>query len=57
MIAHLTAAMLVALAPAQQADTTFRGGSGGRLEVNQLEGVVDVTGVGSRRNAGHRRIR
>lgn len=43
MIAHLTAAMLAALAPAQQADTTFAVDAGGRLEVNQLEGVVDVT--------------
>lgn len=43
MITHLTAAMLVALAPAQQADTTFAVEAAGRLEVNQLEGVVDVT--------------
>ncbi|MCL7972393.1 MAG: DUF4097 domain-containing protein [marine benthic group bacterium] len=43
MIAHVTAAMLAALAPAQQADTTFAVDAGGRLEVNQLEGVVNVT--------------
>ena len=43
MIAHLTAAMLAALAPAQQADTTFAVDAGGRLEVSQLEGVVNVT--------------
>jgi DUF4097 and DUF4098 domain-containing protein YvlB len=43
MIAHLTAAMLVALAPAQQADTTFAVDAGGRLEVSQLEGVVTIT--------------
>ena len=41
MIAHVTAAVLAALAPAQQADTTFAV-SASRLEVNQLEGVVNV---------------
>lgn len=44
MIAHLTAAMLVALAPAQQADTTFAVEAGGRLELTQIEGSVRVTG-------------
>jgi len=43
MIAHVTAAILAALAPAQQADTTFAVDAS-RLEVNQLEGVVNVTG-------------
>ncbi|MBT8462037.1 MAG: DUF4097 domain-containing protein [Gemmatimonadetes bacterium] len=43
MIAHVTAAMLAALAPAQQADTTFAVGDASRLEVNQLEGTVNVT--------------
>jgi DUF4097 and DUF4098 domain-containing protein YvlB len=42
MIAHVTAALLAALAPAQQADTTFAVDAS-RLEVNQLEGVVNVT--------------
>jgi DUF4097 and DUF4098 domain-containing protein YvlB len=44
MIAHVTAALLAALAPAQQADTTFAVNAGGRLEVTQIEGVVRVTG-------------
>jgi len=43
MIAHVTAAMLAALAPAQQADTTFAVDAS-RLEINQLEGVVNITG-------------
>lgn len=43
MIAHVTAAMLVALAPAQQADTTFAADGASRLEVNQIEGVVNIT--------------
>jgi DUF4097 and DUF4098 domain-containing protein YvlB len=43
MIAHLTAAMLAALAPVQQADTTFTVDGASRLEVNQLMGVVSVT--------------
>lgn len=43
MIAHVTAAMLAALAPAQQADTTFAVDAGGRLEVNQLEGIIAVS--------------
>ena len=45
MIAHVTAALLAALAPAQQADTTFAVDAS-RLEVTQLEGVVSVTGWG-----------
>jgi DUF4097 and DUF4098 domain-containing protein YvlB len=36
--------MLVALAPVQQADTTFAVDGASRLEVNQLMGVVGVTG-------------
>ena len=43
MIAHVTAALLAALAPAQQADTTFAVDAS-RLEVTQLEGVVSVSG-------------
>jgi hypothetical protein len=43
MIAHVTAVMLAAMAPAQQADTTFAVDAGGRLEVSQIEGVVSVT--------------
>jgi DUF4097 and DUF4098 domain-containing protein YvlB len=43
MIAHVTAALLAALAPAQQADTTFAVDAGGRLEVTQIEGMVSVT--------------
>jgi len=43
MIAHLTAAMLAALAPAQQADTTFAVEIGGRLEVTQIEGVISIS--------------
>jgi len=43
MITHLTAALLVAIAPAQQADTTFAVDAGGRLEVNQIEGVIGLT--------------
>lgn len=43
MIAHVTAAMLAALAPAQQADTTFVVDAS-RLEVTQLEGTISVTG-------------
>ena len=43
MIAHVTAALLAALAPVQQADTTFAVDAGGRLEVTQLEGVISVT--------------
>lgn len=43
MIAHVTAALLAALAPAQQADTTFAVDAS-RLEVTQLEGVISVTG-------------
>ena len=43
MIAHVTAVMLAALAPAQQADTTFAVDAS-RLEINQLEGVVNITG-------------
>lgn len=43
MIAHLTAAMLVALTPAQQADTTFAVDAGGRLEITQIEGELSVT--------------
>jgi DUF4097 and DUF4098 domain-containing protein YvlB len=43
MIAHVTAAILAALAPAQQADTTFAVDAGGRLEVNQIEGEISVT--------------
>lgn len=43
MIAHMTAAILAALAPAQQADTTFVVDAGGRLEVNQIEGEISVT--------------
>jgi DUF4097 and DUF4098 domain-containing protein YvlB len=42
MIAHVTAALLAALAPSQQADTTFAVEAGGRLEVNQIEGVVSI---------------
>ena len=44
MIAHVTAAILAALAPAQQADTTFAVDAGGRLEVSQIEGEISVTG-------------
>ena len=43
MIAHVTAALLAALAPVQQADTTFAVDAS-RLEVTQLEGVVSVSG-------------
>jgi DUF4097 and DUF4098 domain-containing protein YvlB len=43
MIAHVTAALLAALAPAQQADTTFAVDAS-RLEVTQLEGTISVTG-------------
>jgi len=43
MIAHVTAALLAALAPVQQADTTFSVDAGGRLEVSQIEGVVSIT--------------
>ncbi len=43
MIAHVTAAILAALAPAQQADTTFAVDAGGRLEVSQIEGEISVT--------------
>ncbi|MCL7959011.1 MAG: DUF4097 domain-containing protein [marine benthic group bacterium] len=43
MIAHVTAALLAAMAPAQQADTTFAVDAI-RLEVTQLEGVISVTG-------------
>ena len=43
MIVHVAAAMLAALTPAQQADTTFAVDAGGRLEVSQLEGEVSVT--------------
>ncbi len=42
MIAHVTAAMLAALAPVQQADTTFAVDASGRLEVTQLEGSISV---------------
>lgn len=42
MIAHMTAALLAALAPMQQADTTFAVDAVDRLEVSQLEGVVEV---------------
>jgi len=42
MIAHMAAAVLAALAPAQQADTTFAV-EGGRLEITQIEGMVSVT--------------
>jgi len=41
MIAHVTAALLAAMAPAQQADTTFAVDAS-RLEVNQLEGILEV---------------
>jgi DUF4097 and DUF4098 domain-containing protein YvlB len=41
MIAHLAALMLAA-APAQQADTTFAVDADGRLEVTQIEGVVRI---------------
>jgi DUF4097 and DUF4098 domain-containing protein YvlB len=44
MIAHLTAAILASLVPAQQADTTFAVEAGGRLELTQIEGAVRVTG-------------
>ena len=44
MIAHLTALMLVAAAPAQQAaDTTFAVQADGRLEITQIEGAVRIT--------------
>jgi DUF4097 and DUF4098 domain-containing protein YvlB len=43
MIAHLTVAMLAALAPAQQADTTFAVDAGGRMELTQIEGAVSVS--------------
>ena len=43
MIAHVTAALLAAMAPAQQADTTFAVDAS-RLEVTQLEGTISVTG-------------
>jgi hypothetical protein len=42
MIAHMTALMLAALAPAQQADTTFAVEAGGRLELSQIEGAIRV---------------
>jgi len=44
MIAHVTAAMLAALAPMPQAtDTTFAVEADGRLEVTQIEGVIRIT--------------
>ena len=43
MIAHLTAAMLLAVTPAQQADTTFAVDANGRLQVTQIEGELSVT--------------
>lgn len=43
MITTMTALMLAALAPAQQADTTFAVDAGGRLELTQIEGTLNVT--------------
>lgn len=43
MILHVTAAMLMALTPPQQADTTFAVDASGRLQVTQIEGELSVT--------------
>lgn len=43
MIAQVTAAMLLALAPPQQADTTFAVDASGRLQITQIEGELRVS--------------